>query len=297
MQSKSLKIFLIIILSILTLTLIIFFINILNNKNFQLKNLNFGYKTSNTVVYSEEYETVFNTIKIDTKASQIKIKEANENKVKVVIYGDKEKSKIEMSNNRLEIISNKNPCVGFCFNQQLAKIELYLPNNYEGNITIINNYGDIKIGSFDRLILNASLDAGDIEVDSLLKGKIKNSFGDIIINGYSKELKITQACGEVKVDKVDRIQVENNYGSIEINSVEEYIKVKEDCGDVRIKKINLKENSTIHNSYGDIEIDSTNEIFISAKTNLGDTTINHNYPKSDIKLDIDNSCGDIKINN
>ena len=65
----------------------------------------------------------------------------------------------------------------------------------------------------------------------------------------------------------------------------------------KIDSLNLKENSSIHNSYGDIKIGSTNEIYINAKTSLGDTKINNNYQKSDVTLTIDNSCGDIRVNN
>ena len=75
------------------------------------------------------------------------------------------------------------------------------------------------------------------------------------------------------------------------------MQIKEDCGDVKIDSLNLKENSSIHNSYGDIKIGSTNEIYINAKTSLGDTKINNNYQKSYVTLTIDNSCGDIRVNN
>ena len=162
----------------------------------------------------------------------------------------------------------------------IAKIEVYLPNGYSENINIENNYGDVNIGNFDNLILDATLDAGDIKVDSLKSGKIKNSYGDIKILGYSKELEIDQDCGDVEVSEVDRIKLENNYGDINIGKVNEYLQIKEDCGDVKIDSLNLKENSSIHNSYGDIKIGSTNEIYINAKTSLGDTKINNNYQKS-----------------
>ena len=297
MNNKTPKIILIVFLSILVIGLSIFFVNILTNKNFRFGHFSFGHKVSNELVFNQEYETIFDTIKIDSKSSDIEIKEGNESKVKVVIYGDKDETNVEIVNNKLNIKSNEKKCIGFCFNMTIAKIEVYLPNGYSGNINIENNYGDVNIGNFDNLILDATLDAGDIKVDSLKSGKIKNSYGDIKILGYSKELEIDQDCGDVEVSEVDRIKLENNYGDINIGKVNEYLQIKEDCGDVKIDSLNLKENSSIHNSYGDIKIGSTNEIYINAKTSLGDTKINNNYQKSYVTLTIDNSCGDIRVNN
>lgn len=297
MNNKTLKIILIIFLSLLVIGLSVFFVNILTNKDFRFGHFSFGHKVSNELVFNQEYETIFDTIKIDSKSSDIEIKEGNESKVKVVIYGDKDETNVEVVNNKLNIKSNEKKCIGFCFNMTIAKIEVYIPNGYSGNINIENNYGDVNIGNFDNLILDATLDAGDIKVDSLKSGKIKNSYGDIKILGYSKELEIDQDCGDVEVSEVDRIKLENNYGDINIGKVNEYLQIKEDCGDVKIDSLNLKENSSIHNSYGDIKIGSTNEIYINAKTSLGDTKINNNYQKSDVTLTIDNSCGDIRINN
>ena len=297
MNNKTLKIILIIFLSILVIGLSVFFVNILTNKNFRFGHFSFGHKVSNELVFNQEYETIFDIIKIDSKSSDIEIKEGNESKVKVVIYGDKDETNVEIVNNKLNIKSNEKKCIGFCFNMTIAKIEVYLPSSYSGNINIENNYGDVNIGNFDNLILYATLDAGDIKVDSLKTGKIKNSYGDIKISGYSKELNIDQDCGDVEVSEVDRIKLENNYGDINIGKVNEYLQIKEDCGDVEIASLNLKENSSIHNSYGDIKIGSTNEIYINAKTSLGDTKVNNNYQKSDVTLTIDNSCGDIRVNN
>ena len=297
MNNKTLKIILIIFLSLLVIGLSVFFVNILTNKDFRFGHFSFGHKVSNELVFNQEYEAIFDIIKIDSKSSDIEIKEGNESKVKVVIYGDKDETNVEVVNNKLNIKSNEKKCIGFCFNMTIAKIEVYLPSSYSGNINIENNYGDVNIGNFDNLILDAKLDAGDIKVDSLKSGKIKNSYGDIKILGYSKELEIDQDCGDVEVSEVDRIKLENNYGDIDIGKVNEYLQIKEDCGDVKIDSLNLKENSSIHNSYGDIKIGSTNEIYINAKTSLGDTKINNNYQKSDVTLTIDNSCGDIRINN
>ena len=126
-----------------------------SNKNFRFGHFSFGHKVSNELVFNQEYEAIFDIIKIDSKSSDIEIKEGNESKVKVVIYGDKDETNVEIVNNKLNIKSNEKKCIGFCFNMTIAKIEVYLPSSYSGNINIENNYGDVNIGikkSFMSLI-------------------------------------------------------------------------------------------------------------------------------------------------
>ena len=59
----------------------------------------------------------------------------------------------------------------------------------------------------------------------------------------------------------------------------------------------INKDSSIKNNLGSIKIGSTNEIYIEAKTDLGDVKVNNNYKKSDITLNLKNNCGDIKVNN
>ena len=79
--------------------------------------------------------------------------------------------------------------------------------------------------------------------------------------------------------------------------VNNYLNLTNDSGDIKINNVNLNKNSIIKDEYGDIEINNTNQIYIDAKTDLGDTKINNNFHKSDITLKIENECGDITVNN
>lgn len=298
MNNKTLKIILIVILSILVVGLSIFFISIMTNKKINIGNISFGSNNVNDeLVIDTEYETIFESINIKSDAGNIEVKQHNADKVKLVIYGYKKGTKVNNTDNLLDITSKAKNCIGFCFNKKISQVLVYLPKTYSGEITIENNYGDVTVDKFDDLTLNAKLNAGTIKTDSLTNGFIKNDYGDIEISGYSKKLEIEQAAGDIKVSTVDRIKAHNNYGNIEIEKVNEYLDVEEDCGDVKIDSINIKEDSKIENSLGDIKIGSTNEINIKADTSLGDTKINNNYSNSDITLTIENSCGDIKVNN
>ena len=70
-----------------------------------------------------------------------------------------------------------------------------------------------------------------------------------------------------------------------------------DCGDIKIQNLYIQEFSNINSSLGDIKIGNTNEIYVDAKTDLGDLKINTNNRYSETILKIKNSCGDIKIEN
>lgn len=254
-MKKGLIISLIVIVVVATLGLLLF-----TNRKFL-----FGivkHNVSNNLVLNKEYDIKFDEINIDSEAADIEIKENLDSKIKVVIYGDEERTKVDTENKKLSIKTTQKNCNFWCFNVKIAKIEIYLPKDYSKNINIVNNLGDIKISSFSRVNLDVKANAGDIIVD-----------------------------------EINSIKANVDLGDIEINKINEYLDIKNACGDVKIDSINLEKNSKIKSNLGDIKIGSTNEIYIEAKTNLGDTKINNNYRKSDIVLKINNDCGDIKVNN
>lgn len=296
MKNKKWTIFSIILLSIVVVLLTLFLIFSLSNKSF-LKNLSLTSKVSNIKVVDKAYEELFEKINIDTNAGNVEIRKSNDSQIKVIIYGDKERTKVSVNHNELNISSKEKDCFGLCFNRTISKIELYIPHNYDKNIKITSSYGNVEVDEFKNLNLNVKMEAGNIEIDSIKQADIVNSYGDIIVNGYSEKLYIKEKCGDVEIGEVDNVIVQNNYGDIKINKVNSSLDIKDDCGDIKIASIIINKDSIIHNSLGDIKIGSTNEIFIDAKTNLGDTKINNNYHKSDIVLKVTNSLGDIEIEN
>lgn len=295
MKSKNLTIFIITLSSILIVFLIFILVYLLNNNSRFY--FNFGDTVSDKLVLDETYDTIFDEIKIDSKTSNIEIKNSIDEKIKLVIYGEEEKLEVNKDNNKLNIKTSEKNCIGFCFNRKIFKIELYLPITYDKKLIIDNNYGDVSVSEFENMEISAKLSAGDINIEKIKSGKIVNNYGDIKINGYSKKLDITEDCGDVYVSAVDDIKVTNKFGDIKINKVNNSLNIKDDCGDIKIDELDIKKNSSIHNSLGDITLGSTNDIYIDAKTNLGDTKVNTSNKKSDITLTINNSCGDIEVHN
>ena len=256
-MSKLIKILLIILLSLLVMGITIFFVGVLKNKSFS-----FITRESTEIAFNEQYDNTFNNIKVKSKFGNIFIKSEDTPTVKVIVYDDKENAIVNATSNDLYVESSADDCKIFCFNRTISKIEISLPYNYEGTLTVDNNYGNIYVGEFDNMILDASLDAGNITVKS-----------------------------------ARRIKVDNNFGDIDIDKVTEYMIVDESFGNITIGEVILKDNSIVENSFGNITIGRTNEIKIEAKTSLGKAKIHKNYDDSNIILNIKNSFGNITVNN
>lgn len=295
-NNKPLLIVLIVLLSVITLILIGFltFMLITKSKNidFDITSLN---KEEKTLTMDQLYDQNFNNINIDVTSGNVKLLKSNSNQTRVVVYGKQENLTIDATNN-LNIKYDEEPCVGICLNKKISRIEVYLPSNYQENIEITNNYGDINIKDFPNANIKINEKAGDVEVLSAKEIKINNDYGDIKI-GRVIYADVNAKAGDIEIDSVTDLKTINNYGDITIGSVLNSLSIKEDCGDVEIDNLNITQNSNIQNDYGDIEIGRTNNIYIDAKTSLGDVNIRNNNRTSQIVLTIENDCGDIDIEN
>lgn len=295
MKNRKVIISLIVILAILAILLTIFFVGLLNH-NFNFSFLKFSHKVSNKLVLDEEYNIDFNSITIEAEASDIYIKTSKDNTSRVILYGKEENTIVETDNNELKIQSKEKGCIGFCFNFEVAKIEVYLPENYDKEISMHNKYGDIEIAEFINANLSVEEDYGDVFIHGGNIVNVSNKFGDITIN-KSNILNIDEKAGNVEIGTVNEVKVNNSYGDIKINSINHSLNLQNNCGDIKIDNIDLKENSYIKDDLGNIKIGRTNEIYIDVKTSLGDTEIQNNYNQSSITLKIENDCGDIEVNN
>lgn len=278
MKNKKLTIILIILLSIVALFVTIFMINVLTG-NIKLSNFHIGEKVSSELVLDEVYDIDLKTLDIKANAADVYIKNSNDNEIRVIIYGNKSKTSVTTESNNINIVSKEKSCSLFCFYQTIAKVEVYLPDDYSGNIKIVNNYGDTEVEKFKRANIDIKEDYGDVKVDKVKKIKIKESAGDVIVG------------------TVNDAEIKNNYGDIRVKKVTNYLNLSNDCGDINVNYININKDSYIKDSYGNIKVGSTNEVYIDAKTDLGDVKVNNNYRKSEITLKIDNDCGDISIEN
>ena len=279
-NNKGLIIFIISLLSIVSIGLIVFLVFAIRNKG----NFNFSFNSgvSNNIIFEEKYDNDFSLVDISSDAANVYIKNTNDEQFRVVVYGEKEDLDVNTNNDKLDIDLKAQKCVGFCFNRKIAKIE--------------NKYGDIFVEEFAKNVFHIIENAGDVKVSEALKLYVDNTYGDVEV-GTVESSEINLKCGDLEIGTVTELVAVNNYGDIEIKKIKGKFDIKNDCGDIEIDKIDIDSDSSIVSKMGDVEINSTNEIYIKVDHNLGDVDINNNYKNSDITLTINSKLGDVEIRN
>ena len=139
---------------------------------------------------------------------------------------------------------------------------MYVPQNYSKEIKIDLDYGNVEI-----------LDLEQATID------------------------IKEDCGNVNLGKIKNVTIKNDYGDIEIEEVLNKLNIKSNCGNIKIDNVKLLEDSIIKSDLGDVIIDGTNDIFIDADVDLGDSKVNNNNRQAEITLEIKVDCGNIKVDN
>ena len=228
-------------------------------------------------IVDEVYDSNLENIEIEYDVAKVTINESDSNNIKLVIYGEEDKTNVKVIDNKLYVETKTKKCVGFCINRKKAKVELYVPSDYQNNIETKGNVGDIKVGKFENLKLDSQLDVGDIDIDSVDSAKIK------------------VATGDVKIDTVNVLDIDGKVGDIKVENINNKLDISIKTGDVKINKANIISDSTIKTKVGDVKIQETNDIYVSAKSKVGDVNVNSNR-KSDIELKIETNVGDIKAN-
>lgn len=263
MKNKGLIITLLIILSILILGLVCFLVMCLSG-HFSFMNMAgmFGRRSKN-IIFDEIYETDLDKLKIIQTAGDIELKESEDGNVRVIAYGeDVSKLKVTLENNELKVDYSEYTNKVFSFNSYLNDIIVYIPKEYAKEIDIDSDYGDCKICDLENATMT-----------------------------------IDQACGDIEIGKVKNASINNNLGDVKIGDILNKCNIESNCGDVKISNAQINEDSSIELDLGDVKISNINDVFVDAKTDLGDTKVNSNNRHSEITLKIKNSCGDIKVEN
>lgn len=261
MRNKGVIIILIVILSILVIGLTVFLYMYLTGR---MGNSFFtgGFSKSENIIFDQIYVENIKDLEIKSAAGDITFEKSTDENIRVVVYGkDKNNLEVTLKDDNLEVDYSVHHTV-FNFGVVLNDIIIYIPENYSNYINIKANYGDIKIIDLENTTINIEEDCGDVEL-----GKIRNA------------------------------EIDNSYGDIKIDTVLNKCKIKNDCGNIKINNLQIQEESSIESSLGDVKIGNTNDIYVDAKTDLGDLKINTNNRYSETILRIKNSCGDIKIEN
>lgn len=225
-------------------------------------NKTFGIGVSEKLIEEKEIETL-KEIDIKFNTSNVEIKHSEDDKFKVMLYSDRvDTHSINVEEGKLEVSINEKKLKFWkrLFNHKISRILIYVPKDFEGNITIDGDVGDIDIDDYQFTILNTKLNIGDIYVDGI------------------KDTTIDLDVGSVKVKKV--------YSNFNI---------KVNTGDVRMKEANILVDSSIKVDIGNVRIEETNDIKINTKVDVGKVDVEKNNEEGFSKLDINVNVGNITV--
>ena len=169
-------------------------------------NKTFGIGVSDKLIEEKELE-VFNNILVDFNTSNVEIKHSIDNNYKVLIYSDHlDSHNIEVNEEGVKV-SLKEKKLRFLdrlFNHKQSLIVIYIPSDYEGNITVNGDVGNLKTDDYvsryevteteyskqveisthlDKLYSIIKMREEELgKLDELIKARFVELFGDISIN-------------------------------------------------------------------------------------------------------------------
>ena len=276
MINKSLKIILVLLLSIVAIGLGIFLYILINTDfKFDANFIRTFNNSSNTLIESKECDEV-NNIYINSNVADVYIEHSEDNKIKVELYSDNNKShNISLVDNDLKIELEEDTKKTFLTKQ--ARIVLYVPSDYDNAFDITNKVGDIKSSGYENATFKVSLTTGDVKVD---KANI---------------LDVKAITGDIKNNQVNKVKVDCTTGDIKLGKVNKKLELKTATGDVKIDNIILIEDSSINTTIGDVKINNKNNIYVETDVKTGDVNINKNNRFANATLYIKVTTGDIKV--
>ena len=109
-KNKKLRIFIIVMIILFILGIITYYA--LNNLKTRYRNF---YEVGEELVLKNTYTNIFNEIDIETKMTDIYIKNSNDNTIKVIVYGEKDYIDVKEMNNKLYIDIKEKNFIAFDF--------------------------------------------------------------------------------------------------------------------------------------------------------------------------------------
>ncbi len=279
MKEISIKWLIILLLVCLVIALVIAMVLLLHGDNNRFSF--FHFKEETKIIVEQEYnKEEIKKIVADTSVSDIQIIPSENEKIKVVIYGEEtDKAKSELEQNTLTISAQKKTriCFGFCFFGK-EEIIIYLPENEIKEIELKTISGDIKVSTSLKANTTIKTTSGDISLNSAADVDIHSTSGDINV-GDVKNASIISVSGEIKG-----------------NTVEGKAIISTTSGDIKINRFLCKENSEIKSVSGEVKINNVENAYIETKTVSGESDIANNNRKAEYTLSIKTTSGDIKVN-
>ncbi len=199
MKSKGLIIFIIIIIVIIILGLIALLCFCLGNGN----KLQFGnIVKSKNKIFEQEYEAnLIRNIQVSSNAGDIEIRKSENDKIKVIAYGENpNKLNIESSSDKLQVEYKNNGHIFWGFNKYKSEIILYIPSYYENDINVDIDYGNLAVEDLENASINVKEDCGNIKLGKIKNAYVKNDCGNVEVKSITNKVDIRTDCGNIDVN-------------------------------------------------------------------------------------------------
>lgn len=231
-----------------------------------------------------------NELEITEHEGQVIVRRGDVSNITINYKNDsgKERYNITEYNGKLKMYAiEKNGLFNFNFFNVFKnyKIEVIVPETFNGILFVHTNTGKIQID--------------DMNVSKL---DVKNNTGSIIINNTVVKTisEIKNNTGSIKLDKLitNILNVENDTGSIKINNVvsQNKISAENDTGSIKIENI-VSDDIELKNDTGSIKgtiKGNENEYLINSKSDLGSNNL-YNSKYGEKKLKVKTDTGSINI--
>ena len=213
--------------------------------------------------YDESFDNTFTEIALKSNAGDMSVVPSGDGKVHVRIWADEKKVKVTAVGTTLNITANAEGKVKIginTYNKRLTKIELALPADYSGEISVKSNYGNLEADAFPQASFKANCDYGNLDIDA--------------------------AAG---------LKAECAYGNVTVGTLSERVNIKADYGNVEIDTLALTEDGSIECEAGNVEIGAADTIGIESETEVGSADIRPNPATYTATLKIETEVGNITV--
>ncbi|MCL2140253.1 MAG: DUF4097 domain-containing protein [Dehalococcoidia bacterium] len=258
----------------------------------------------------------FSDIDIDVDFASVEILRGESYTIDIAFCGDQETMpKYEVIGSTLLIkqeAENFPKRFHFGFDSLKNTLKIYVPQKSAfDNITVSNNFGDIKITNVAAGRISVNGDSGDIRINDVIANTIAidNKFGDISLNNIDCDnVDVSTNSGSIRVDKLTAtgIKLKNNFGDTNLKNIESVgLEVSSDAGDVNVSG-SLSGHTQIENKLGDVKLNivEKSDCYYNLSTRLGDIgfagkthgrQVEIGSPDAQTTVRISNSVGDIRI--
>lgn len=222
-----------------------------------------NYRNRALVEKNQVFETSKN-VSLDVSMTKLNIQTSPDDKIHLSYLEDPKSTYRIQDGEKIEIKESRPPFVisirGF-FPEQQRQMTLSLPKNYNKNITVDVQVGDLSVDGISFQNLDINTGSGDVVLQNLKGNSMvtNNSLGDLTLANINliDTLKLSASSGKIDLNNVGAKtgDMDNSLGNLTLQqcSFSGDVKMGSSSGNVTFQALDVSGNLTIDNSLGDVK--------------------------------------------